>query len=83
MNLKFFEPPADLKPYVKIYLYYRMRSAGAPEPLKFIPSGSPFMVFNLSDPFTIQNHKHLKKNIRGVFFPHAPYILLMNCFSPR
>ena len=46
MNLKFFEPPADLKPYGKLYLYYPMRSAGALEPLKFIPSGSPFMVLH-------------------------------------
>jgi len=68
MDLRFYEPPAGLQPYVKVYLFYRMENAFLSDALKFIPSGNPYIVFNLEDPFTIENDKHKKGLIQdGVF----------------
>jgi AraC-like DNA-binding protein len=79
MNLQYFESPPELKPYIKVYIYYRLDNASALDPIKFLPSGNPYIVFNLEDPFSIENSRHrnglLEDGIFAVGQQEAYYLL--------
>jgi len=57
MNFRFLKPSFFLQDYIKQYVFYDIDDFKQ-ESIKFIPSGNPFMVFNLSDDFHIFNHQH-------------------------
>ena len=58
MNLHFFRPSVLLRDYIKQYVFYNIDKKSIPEKIKFIPSGNPFMVFNIGDSFKIYNRTH-------------------------
>lgn len=58
MNFRFLKPSFFLQNYIKQYVFYDMTKNFIPESIKFIPSGNPFLVFNLGDDFHIYNQQH-------------------------
>jgi len=56
MIVNFIEPDPLLLPYVKIYNYIRISSQ--PEVMKFLPSGFPCLILNLSHSYTIHNKNY-------------------------
>ena len=55
MDFRFFEPSPPLKGCISAYIWYQAKGLQSSEPFRFIPSGSPYMVFNLGDPILIHN----------------------------
>ena len=58
MTYKCFHPDRALKPFISAYLWYHTETNGFAEPMKFVPSGVPTIVFNLGDPIKINNRLH-------------------------
>ncbi len=58
MRCRFFLPPPELRPYIRAYLWYHNKTNGRTQPIKFLPSGFPYLIFNLGDPFLVHNQSH-------------------------
>jgi len=55
MVIKYYVPALSLRPYIKLYTYYNIEEEKISGPIKFLPMGSPYVVFNLKDSFSIYN----------------------------
>jgi AraC-like DNA-binding protein len=94
MDFRFFEPAPCLQGCISAYIWYQAKGLQRSEPFRFIPSGSPYMVFNLGDPITIHNALYQKGTIekddlvigqQDVFFkltpgPHLSHLCIV--FQP-
>jgi AraC-like DNA-binding protein len=59
MSLHFYKPSPRLHGYVKHYLYYQINGECFSQPIKFFPSGNPYIVFNFDAPFFIYNSSNI------------------------
>jgi AraC-like DNA-binding protein len=64
MNLEYYIPAFPLRPFIKLYAYYNIGKERSVAPIKFLPMGFPYIVFNLRDPFTIYR-SDLNRGIKG------------------
>lgn len=53
MKLEYYIPAMPLRPFIKLYAFYSIEKERKVSPVKFIPMGMPYVVFNLEDGFSI------------------------------
>ena len=53
MRLEYYIPTIRLRPFIKLYAFYSIEKERKVSPIKFIPMGLPYVVFNLEDGFSI------------------------------
>jgi AraC-like DNA-binding protein len=53
MRLEYYIPAKPLRPFIKLYAFYSLEKERKIRPIKFVPMGLPYVVFNLEDGFFI------------------------------
>lgn len=60
MQLEYYKPAVSLRAFIKLYAFYCIEKERKINPIKFIPMGLPYLVFNLEDEFSIYKSNHNK-----------------------
>lgn len=54
MELEYYIPSPQLRPYIKLYALFNIRKEEILEPIKFLPMGYVYLILNFGDSFFIQ-----------------------------
>jgi len=60
MKLEYYKPAVSLRAFIKLYAFYWIEKERTINPIKFVPMGLPYLVFNLEDEFSIFKSNHNK-----------------------